>query len=338
MSTQKKNIAIIGANEFQNPLILTVKAMGYTTHVFAWQAGDIGEKTADYFYPISIVELDRILEVCRKLDLAGIVSIGSDLASITVNYVAEQLGLTGNGMKSALTATNKHWMRLAFEKAGLPSCKSCLVSSPEEAEALDLPYPVIVKPTDRSGSRGIFKVTEDNPLRHAVEQAMALSFEKKVGNSRTGTSSHGKSPCTERRLESRILPIPETKRMAPSPRISHSSTDAILPTRFTPPSAALAAMRTRTTEYRGLSAPPQDRICVFGVVNSKNSPIPCQIQNHFRSHNPGFPCRWTVRSSRKPMATAGSRYCHPVEHGLCSSRKKFPANSNAANRYSRLSC
>ena len=55
MSTQKKNIAIIGANEFQNPLILTVKAMGYTTHVFAWQAGDIGEQTADYFYPISIV-------------------------------------------------------------------------------------------------------------------------------------------------------------------------------------------------------------------------------------------------------------------------------------------
>ena len=180
MSTQKKNIAIIGANEFQNPLILTVKAMGSTTHVFAWQAGDIGEQTADYFYPISIVELDRILDVCRKLDLAGIVSIGSDLASITVNYVAEQLGLTGNGMESALTATNKHWMRLAFEKAGLPSCKSCLVSSPEEAEALDLPYPVIVKPTDRSGSRGIFKVSGKRQLRCAVEQALGHSFEKKA--------------------------------------------------------------------------------------------------------------------------------------------------------------
>ena len=104
MNARKKNIAIIGANEFQNPLILAAKEMGYTTHVFAWQAGDIGEKTADYFYPVSIVELDRILDICRKLDLAGIVSIGSDLASITVNYVAEQLGLTGNGMDSALVA------------------------------------------------------------------------------------------------------------------------------------------------------------------------------------------------------------------------------------------
>ena len=180
MNAKKKNIAIIGANEFQNPLILAAKEMGYTTHVFAWQAGDIGEKTADYFYPVSIVELDRILDICRKLDLAGIVSIGSDLASITVNYVAEKLGLTGNGMDSAQVATNKHRMRLAFEKAGLPSCKSRLVSSPEEAEALALPYPVIVKPTDRSGSRGIFKVTEDGQLRHAVEQAMAHSFEKKA--------------------------------------------------------------------------------------------------------------------------------------------------------------
>ena len=47
-------IVIIGANSFQNPLILKAKEMGYETHVFAWQSGDIGEKTADYFYPISI--------------------------------------------------------------------------------------------------------------------------------------------------------------------------------------------------------------------------------------------------------------------------------------------
>ena len=51
-----KKIAIIGANDFQNPLILKAKSLGYETHVFAWQDGSIGEKTADYFYPISIVE------------------------------------------------------------------------------------------------------------------------------------------------------------------------------------------------------------------------------------------------------------------------------------------
>ena len=42
MNARKKNIAIIGANEFQNPLILAAKEMGYTTHVVSWQAGAIG--------------------------------------------------------------------------------------------------------------------------------------------------------------------------------------------------------------------------------------------------------------------------------------------------------
>ena len=71
MDRKKENLIIIGANEFQNPLILSAKAMGYATHVFAWQSGDLGERSADYFYPISIVETDRILNICRMLSPVG---------------------------------------------------------------------------------------------------------------------------------------------------------------------------------------------------------------------------------------------------------------------------
>ena len=176
----KKAILIIGANDFQNRLILEAKAMGYTTHVFAWQCGDIGERTADYFYPVSIVEKERILEIARSIRPVGVCSIASDLAAITVNYVAEGLGLIGNGMVSALTATNKHLMRQAFERAGLPSCKSILVEEGMDLNALPLRYPLIVKPTDRSGSRGIHKVTDPKELPGAIALARAPSFEKKV--------------------------------------------------------------------------------------------------------------------------------------------------------------
>ena len=176
----RKAIIIIGANDFQNQLILEAKAMGYTTHVFAWQCGDIGERTADYFYPVSIVEKERILEIARAIRPAGVCSIASDLAAITVNYVAEGLGLTGNGMVSAMTATNKHLMRRAFEKAGLPSCKSILVEEGMDLGALPLKYPLIVKPTDRSGSRGIYKVTDQKELPGAIALAREPSFEKKV--------------------------------------------------------------------------------------------------------------------------------------------------------------
>ena len=82
-------LVIIGANDFQNQLILKAKSLGFETHVFAWRCGDIGEKTADYFYPISIVEKEKILEKCREIHPLVIVSIASDLANITVNYVAE---------------------------------------------------------------------------------------------------------------------------------------------------------------------------------------------------------------------------------------------------------
>ena len=58
-----KKIVIIGANDFQNQLILKAKEMGFETHVFAWQDGSIGERTADHFYPVSIVEIDEILEI-----------------------------------------------------------------------------------------------------------------------------------------------------------------------------------------------------------------------------------------------------------------------------------
>lgn len=176
----KKNIVIIGANEFQEPLIQRARELGYVSHVFAWQADDVGEYSADYFYPISIIEKERILEICRKIEPVGIVSIASDLAAITVNYVAEALGLVGNGMESAMVSTNKHLMRRAFEKAGLPSCKSVLADEGMDLSSINMDYPLIVKPTDRSGSRGIFKVLHPEELESAVAFAREPSFEKRV--------------------------------------------------------------------------------------------------------------------------------------------------------------
>lgn len=94
-----KKIVIIGANDFQNPLILKAKEMGFETHVFAWKDGSVGERTADFFYPISIVERDRILKECKKIRPDAVASIGSDLAMLTVNEVAGSLGLPCNSME-----------------------------------------------------------------------------------------------------------------------------------------------------------------------------------------------------------------------------------------------
>lgn len=57
-----KKIAIIGANEFQQPLIVKAKQLGYETHVFAWKEGAVGALDADCFYPISIREKEKFCQ------------------------------------------------------------------------------------------------------------------------------------------------------------------------------------------------------------------------------------------------------------------------------------
>ena len=177
-------VAIIGANDFQNPLILAANRRGYETHVFAWKDGSIGEKTASHFYPISITEIDQILEKCRSIGIDAVCSIGSDLAAITVNAVANALHLPSNPPETAQIATNKYEMRRAFREAGLsvPRFRRLVMDmSDAELEAVmdETGLPAIVKPTDRSGSRGVYKITDRNlsNLREAIDMACRQSFE-----------------------------------------------------------------------------------------------------------------------------------------------------------------
>ena len=176
----QRNLAIIGASYLQLPLIEKAKEMGFVTHVFAWAANDVGETAADYFYPISITEVDAITEKCREIGICGICSIATDLGNYTVNYVADKLGLPGNNMECTRMSTNKHLMREAFERCGDPSPKSVQVDASTNLSALQFAYPVIIKPTDRSGSRGIFKLDGPEGLEEAVKAALDVGFEKKA--------------------------------------------------------------------------------------------------------------------------------------------------------------
>lgn len=171
-----KKLAIIGASYFQDPLIRRAKEKGCETHVFAWQAGDVGERTADHFYPISITEKDAILKECQQIGIDGICSIGSDLANVAVSYVADAMGLTTNPVDAVERSTNKHRMRETFAEWGDPSPRSLLVQRGETLDASALHFPIIIKPVDRSGSRGITKLASESGLEEALEHACEQSF------------------------------------------------------------------------------------------------------------------------------------------------------------------
>ncbi len=173
-----RKIVIIGASILQNPLILKAKEMGFETHVFAWADGSIGEKTADYFYPISIIEKDEILKKCREIAPDAVVTIASDLANITVNYVAQNLNLISNSERCTLVSTNKAEMRKAFKATGIPTPEFIKIGKNDALDSIKrMHFPVIVKPTDRSGSRSVTKVERIDELDTAIARAINDSFE-----------------------------------------------------------------------------------------------------------------------------------------------------------------
>jgi len=169
-----KKIAIIGASYLQLPLVYKAKEMGIETHCFAWEEGAICNEIADFFYPISIVEKEEILKVCRNIEIDGIVSIASDAAVPTICYVAEKLGLTTNTYNDSLVATNKYLMRQRFSEYNILSPQYVIAN--ENYSVTNFQFPLIVKPTDRSGSRGVKKILKESDLKEAVDRAKKESF------------------------------------------------------------------------------------------------------------------------------------------------------------------
>lgn len=175
-----KKIAIIGASYLQEPLVRKAKEMGLYTLCFAWREGAVCADIVDEFYDISIIEKDTILNVCKEAQVDGVCTIASDVAAPTVSYIAEKMGLIANTYKAAVRANNKYLMRNAFMEAGVPCPQYKMLTSVESVWDTDWRYPLIVKPSDRSGSLGVTKVFTPEELVLAVEKAISVSFIKQA--------------------------------------------------------------------------------------------------------------------------------------------------------------
>ncbi|MBR3408292.1 MAG: ATP-grasp domain-containing protein [Paludibacteraceae bacterium] len=174
-----KTLAIIGASYLQRPLVEKAKTLGLRTICFSWEDGAVCKDLCDVFYPISITEKEQILDVCRREQIDGVCTIASDVAAPTVAYIAEQMGLRGNTYEAAVRANNKYLMRQAFMKAGVPCPRFVCVAKDDDMKRdwrKEFRLPLIVKPSDRSGSLGVKKVIDWWDLEPAVARARQVSF------------------------------------------------------------------------------------------------------------------------------------------------------------------
>jgi biotin carboxylase len=173
-------LAILGASYLQVPLINKANQMGLETHVFAWEHGAVGKELASHFYPISILDKEAILQKCNEIGIHGITTIGTDIAMPTVNYVATVLGLVGNSLEATLISTDKYEMRKALASKNIPCPRFSFyeIDNFENHEGFE--FPLIVKPTDRSGSRGVTKVINVEETNIAIRKALDNSINKRV--------------------------------------------------------------------------------------------------------------------------------------------------------------
>lgn len=166
-----KKIMILGAGIYQVPLIETAKRLGINTIVASVPGNYPGFAIADKVYYENTVDEKKILEICKKEKVDGIVTTGTDVCIGTVGYVCDALGLPGLSYEAARIANDKMLMKTKYEEYGVRTArfrKICFSDMDIRNSVADLEFPLIFKSVDSSGSRGIIRVNSYEEFNFAM--------------------------------------------------------------------------------------------------------------------------------------------------------------------------
>jgi biotin carboxylase len=181
----KKAILILGAGTMQIPAIESAKKKGWTVIVADGNPCAEGRTLADRFEQIDLKDFEAMATMATELKqntgLDGVFTAGTDFSS-TVAFVAERLGLPGIGFEAALNATDKARMRQKFHKHGVPSPAFVVLDRAADPLSVltDIPFPLVVKPVDNMGSRGVRRIDTSDDLLEAFEKAIEYSRSGRV--------------------------------------------------------------------------------------------------------------------------------------------------------------
>ena len=178
----QKKILFLGGSLFQIPPIKYAKEQGHYVITCDYLPDNPGHKFADEFHNVSTTDKDAILKLAKELKVDGIVAYASDPAAPTQAYVANKLGLPSNPYESVEILARKDLFRDFLKKHNFLVPKSNSFYRLEDAKNWidELTFPIIVKPVDSSGSKGVTKVVKKEDIQNAFEYALIFSREKKI--------------------------------------------------------------------------------------------------------------------------------------------------------------
>ncbi|MDI6704181.1 MAG: ATP-grasp domain-containing protein [bacterium] len=176
-----KTVMIIGAGIMQVAAIKKARSMGLRVLATDINPAAPGFKFATYKELVSTKDIPGSINAAKRYKIDGVLTIGTD-RSRTVSAIAKKLGLPGISEEVALLATNKAKMRRRFKERGVPSPDFREVKKIEDAiqAGEELGYPLVVKPVDNMGARGVKGVKDKYQLSEAFYKALEWSDIKSV--------------------------------------------------------------------------------------------------------------------------------------------------------------
>ena len=179
-----KKILLLGGSAQQIVAIEKAKELGYYTILCDYLPDNPGQNHCHRFYLASTTDKEAILNIAKQEKIDGILAYASDPAAPTAAYVAEKLGLPGNKFESVDILCNKMKFRKFLKENGFCCPNSEGYDDIEKAKADILSgkfkFPILVKPVDSSGSKGVSKISNKNDLGNKLQNALSFSRSKNI--------------------------------------------------------------------------------------------------------------------------------------------------------------
>ncbi len=177
-----KRVLMLGGSIYQTYAIKEAVKLGYYVITCDYLPSNPGHKFAYEYHNVSTTDKEAVLELAKKLKVDGVVAYASDPAAPTAAYVCERLGLPTSPFKSVEILSKKHLFRkyLAENGFNVPKANSYTCFEDAEHDLKNFHLPVMVKPVDSSGSKGVNKLTDPAQLKGFFEDALSYSRDKIV--------------------------------------------------------------------------------------------------------------------------------------------------------------
>lgn len=178
---KQKRLMLLGGNRYQLPVIRAAHELGYYVITCDYLPDNYAHKFSDEYCNVSIIDKEAVLEAAKRLGIDGIMSFACDPGVTVAAYVAEQMGLPSVGSYEAVSILqNKGRFRRFMAENGfnVPMAKEYTDAEEALKDTAIFRWPVMVKPTDSSGSKGVTLVDNPMNLPEAIACAQGHSFSK----------------------------------------------------------------------------------------------------------------------------------------------------------------